>query len=489
MSTFNGTRYRALLERLEIAELPLSRVLDGNVVFRYDSEYFSKVALHAIAILKKMNSSTLQTLAVQITDGVHQSIPFVQDGPVKIISAKHPKENFFDLDDCETVDISFQQANPRTALRVNDVIISTVGTIGNAAVVTADMLPANSDRHVGIIRLSQKMSPYVLSTFLLSRYGKAQTRREVTGNVQPNLFISKLNTLLIPEIPERIAVKIDALVQKAHSLRQDSLRCMHEAENLLAVTLGLKDWQPPSSQACVRRFSEVSKMERIDAEHYREQFYAATRRLKQAKALRFIPLGELLTMLTNGHTPLHHDLEIGDVPFLCAEHVSNFEVHYDTDKHILLKHHRGELARTALRNQDILMTIKGRVGNAAMVQNIPSEANINQDVALLRLNNKLPTWFLLAFLNSLFGQLQVQQLSTGGINPFLGLSNVRKLQIPEFEPELMSQIAKGTEGLVKSARRDREQAQSLLTRTTRTIEIAIEHGEKAAFAYCSGGDE
>jgi hypothetical protein len=56
----------------------------------------------------------------------------------------------------------------------------------------------------------------------------------------------------------------------------------------------------------------------------------------------------------------------------CAEHVSDFEVHYDSDKRILL-------------------TIKGRVGNAALVEYLPGPANINQDVALLRLNARLQT--------------------------------------------------------------------------------------------------
>ena len=489
MSTFNGTKYKALLDQLEIADLPLSRVMDGNPVFRYDSEYFSKAALSALAIVNKRNPSTIQILAVQVTDGIHQSIPFVQDGPVRIISAKHPKENFFDLDNCETVDTLFHQANPRTALRVNDVIISTVGTIGNAAVVTADMLPANSDRHVGIIRLSTKLSPYVLSTFLLSRYGKAQTTREVTGNVQPNLFISKLNTLLIPEIPESVSVKIDTIVKKAHSLRKHSLAGLHDADKVLAKALGLEDWQPPSHLTCVRRYSDVRTRERIDAEHYREEFYAATLRLTEAGALRFIPMGELLTTLTNGHTPLRHNLEIGAIPFLCAEHVSNFEVHYGTDKRILAEHHHAELARTALRNHDILITIKGRVGNAAMVQDLPGPTNINQDVALFRLNDKVPGWYLLAFLNSLFGRLQVQQLSTGGINPFLGLSNVRKLQIPEFRTSFMNTIARNTEALVKSARSEREEAHSLLSRATRMIEIAIEQGEKASLAYFATGDD
>ena len=49
---------------------------------------------------------------------------------------------------------------------------------------------------------------------------------------------------------------------------------------------------------------------------------------------------------------------------------------------------------------EALLTIKGRVGNAAIAGNVPGAANINQDVALLRFNDRLPIWFVIAYLNS-----------------------------------------------------------------------------------------
>ena len=88
--------------------------------------------------------------------------------------------------------------NPRTALKKDDVIVSTVGTIGNCPVVDESVLPANSDRHVGIIRIEKDFLPYFLSTFLLTKYGKFQTLRESTGNVQLNLFLYKIRELIVP---------------------------------------------------------------------------------------------------------------------------------------------------------------------------------------------------------------------------------------------------------------------------------------------------
>jgi hypothetical protein len=194
-------------------------------------------------------------------------------------------------------------------------------------------------------------------------------------------------------------------------------------------------------------------------------------------------MDELLTSLTNGHTPLRHNLDEGEVPFLCAEHVANFQISFDSDKRILLQHHQLELSRTALRNGDVLLTIKGRVGNAALADRVAGPVNINQDVALLRLNNRLPIWYVLSFINSPFGQLQVKQLSTGAINPFLGLANVRRLEIPEFAPDLMQRIANETKRLVESARETKTRAYDLLAQAKRAVEIAIEDSEAAALKY------
>lgn len=158
----------------------------------------------------------------------------------------------------------------------------------------------------------------------------------------------------------------------------------------------------------------------------------AVLKAKKVRIERFVPVGWVISYLTNGHTPLRHDLTVGEVPFLTAEHVSDFRPDFGTDKRILRRHHETELARTSLREGDILVTIKGKVGNCAVVRDCPDAANINQDVALIRLANGVHPYFFAAWFNSLMGKQLVEQRSTGGINPFLGLGNLRGLPFPIF---------------------------------------------------------
>jgi hypothetical protein len=196
------------LKGLEASEIYWSELIDDNFVLRIDPAYFSKSILAIIRRLQELQSIPLAHIA-DITDGIHTSLPFIETGTVKVLSAMHPKDNYIDKSQFETISSDFHTANPRTALRKNDVVISTVGTIGNSAVVTEDILPANSDRHIGIIRIHNLcLNPYFISTFLVSRYGRQQSERETTGNVQQNLFISKIKRILIPDFSKRFVAEV-----------------------------------------------------------------------------------------------------------------------------------------------------------------------------------------------------------------------------------------------------------------------------------------
>lgn len=180
------------MEGLEISEVLYSEL--SNEV-RLDAEYVQKNNLALLNSLLKKSTERIGEFAY-VTDGIHDSIDYSEDSEINLISATSPRENFFDLSRKVFISEASHETNPRTALRINDIIVSTVGTIGNCAVVDESILPANSDRHVGIIRISGEYSPYFVSTFLLSKFGRFQTLRESTGNVQLNLFLYKIRNLL-----------------------------------------------------------------------------------------------------------------------------------------------------------------------------------------------------------------------------------------------------------------------------------------------------
>jgi type I restriction enzyme M protein len=164
---FDAEKYQRLMDGLEAVDLRLSRVIKDNIPLRVDSEYFGKYYLFCLKELEKHDYRKIDNFAY-VTDGIHESIDFDNNSNILSFSAKHPKENYFNLTDIKKISFRQHQVNIRTQFCLNDVIISTVGTIENCAVVDESILPANCDRDVGIIRIQDKsVKPMFLSTFLV----------------------------------------------------------------------------------------------------------------------------------------------------------------------------------------------------------------------------------------------------------------------------------------------------------------------------------
>lgn len=237
----------------------------STVGLRLDAEYYQPEYLRLVAQLVRAGAVRLGTIA-DITDGIHGSPEWVDDRGVTYLSAKCVKDNCIALGDAGQISAAQDSANPRTRARIDDVLITTVGTIGNSAVVCPAVLPANMDRHLGIVRLHPGIDPYYLSTFLNSRYGRFQTLREATGNVQLNLFIDKMKTLLIPVGSEYDETAHTTRLAYAHRDRSEAL--YEEAEALLTVELGLDAVDLSHQLTYERSFDEVQGAGRFDADYF-----------------------------------------------------------------------------------------------------------------------------------------------------------------------------------------------------------------------------
>ena len=293
-----------------------------------------------------------------------------------------------------------------------------------------------------------------------------------------------MDQVQIPAFSDNFQEKIDSLIKSAHQKLQHSKALYAKAEHLLLAELGLHDWQPSEEQIAVKSFKEsFLQTGRLDAEYYQPRYDYALQKLKELQPVKIVAFEELLAGITNGHTPLRHDLSVGDVRFLTAEHVTDFQINFDSDKRILTEHHIGELARTQLIAGDLLLTIKGRIGNAAVIDAVPFTANINQDVALLRLLPNMNAYYIAGYINSILGKSFVNQICTGQINPFLGLGNLRTIPVPIFDDATMNRLGNDLEQKVYQAKQTQASSKRLLDVAKRGVEMAIEQDEVTAMQW------
>ena len=449
------------MEGLEISVVKLSEL---NNESRVEAEYFSKENLKLLANLSNYGCIPILNVANSVTDGIHTSIDYDENSSINLISAGSPKENVFDLSRSVFISEKAHKENPRTALRKNDVVISTVGTIGNCAVVDESILPANSDRHVGIVRLNvEKYSPYVLSTFLLSKYGRMQTLRESTGNVQLSLFLYKIRELLIPNFSDTFQSKIESIVKSAHAKLEESKSLYSQAEDLLLGELGLKDWQPKNTLHTTKKFSDFAQNGRLDAEYYQPKYDDLFEKLSCLNCKR---LGKIVS-IKKSFDPGSDAYQETGIPFIRVSDISKDGIE-KTELH--LSPIDFDIPELKPKKDTILFSKDGSIGIAYKVQ---SDLNVFTSGALLHLvttdSSILPDYLTLV-LNSVVVKLQAERDSNGAIIQHWKPSDIENVIIPILPEQIQKKIA----SLIQQSFECRAQSKQLLEDAKRMVEAEIE---------------
>ncbi len=477
-SPFNEARYKALLEGLEAVELSSKDFNLDNFDFRLDAEYFLKSNL---LFLKQLDNTGYKKIEdfCYVTDGIHTSIDYSETSNIKLISATSPRENYFDVSRNAFISEIAHLNNPRTALKENDIIISTVGTIGNCAVATKDILPANSDRHVGIIRCHRDFLASYISTFLLSKYGRFQTWRESTGNVQLNLFIYKIKTLKIAILSVNFQHEILNLVKSANFKRELSRQTYIDAETLLLQTIGLSNFKPANEPVNIKNFKDsFLATGRLDAEYYQKKYEEVIRHIKAQKHERLADLVKIKKSIEPGSDAYSNE----GLPFL---RVSDYNKHGLSEPEKKLSasfcNDNKELLKGLMpKKETILFSKDGSVGTAYMLR---TDKEMITSGAILHLTVKdkeqIMAEYLTLALNSKLVQMQAERDAGGSIILHWRVGEIEDVIVPVIEYPTQEKIA----ALVDESFALKKQSEQLLETAKRAVEIAIEQDEEAASAY------
>ena len=158
-------------------------------------------------------------VCVQITDGAHNTVYDTPEGDCFLLSCKNIKNGVVRIGEKERrIDKkTLENLRSRTKMSIGDVLISSVGTIGETAIVKEDNPPYEFQRSVAIFKPNQR---YITPKFLYYslRHKKKKLRHLAEGAVQQCLFINPLKQfeISIPSLGEqkKIAKILGALDDK-----------------------------------------------------------------------------------------------------------------------------------------------------------------------------------------------------------------------------------------------------------------------------------
>jgi hypothetical protein len=433
--------------------------------FRFDPEYYQPHYLSLHETLTKAQAVPIQQFAF-VTDGIHGSPEWVDEGGVTYLSAKCVKDNFIDVSNAGKISSSQNSANPRTQARIDDVLITSVGTIGNAAVVDADILPANMDRHLGIIRVraDSGVDPYYLATFLNCEYGRFQSMRESTGNVQLNLFIEKIKTILVP-IGDHYN-RVGLITQQAYQKRKEAHSLYQQAQTQLLESLGLYNIDLSHQVAYTANFNDANRARRLDAEYFQPKHQRVLDVLRKT-GTRIQDVASLVKRRFNPsqQVPFQY-IEIGDIAgdgF--AEHTS------------LMGEEAPSRAQWIVQPGDVITsTVRPIRRLSALIEEDQNEFVCSSGFAVLRTRNIAPE-LLFAYLRlPIFCEI-LDLFTTASMYPAISTTDL--LQMPFALPSDEG-VCQEIVSLVQLSRKARHEASQLIDSAKHQVENLIQEIGQAA---------
>jgi len=149
----------------------------------------------------------LREVCKNVTDGEHGTVPCEVGSPYYLLSAKNLLNGKIILTDNERTisKQSFDKIRKRTSLEKDDVLISTVGTIGNLAIAD-EVSHYEFNRDVGIFKCNkEKLIPEYLYYYLSTDVQQKRMMKIAKGVTQKHLYISDLEEIDIdiPNVQEQ----------------------------------------------------------------------------------------------------------------------------------------------------------------------------------------------------------------------------------------------------------------------------------------------
>ena len=170
------------------------------------------------------NSVCLLEISSLVTKGTTPR-KFV-NGDINFLKIEAITENGFDLSKCQTINSEIHHKElKRSILKEGDILFAIAGaTIGKNAIIQKELLPANTNQALAIVRLKEGYSNVFISKVLNSPLMEKYIDSNISTGAQPNLNLKQIGdfSFNLPEVKEqtKIASFLSAVDEKISQLTQ-----------------------------------------------------------------------------------------------------------------------------------------------------------------------------------------------------------------------------------------------------------------------------
>lgn len=447
---------------------------------RLDSEYYRPELLRSEELLRVRNSKMLSSLSEFLIGPFGSAFTvenYTEDRTYRYIRGKDVKQMcLMDDDNVYMPKADFDRLS-KYALRKDDILVSVVGTLGNAAIIDEGHLPAIFSCKSTVLR-AKGIVPHYLLTYLNSSYGRSLLLRKERGAIQKGLNLDDLKVLDVYVAGKELQKAVDKIYKKSNDQKKNSKSIYAQAETLLLDALNLTAFTPSTENTNIKSFKEsFSATGRLDAEHYQPKFDQLIAVLETYPG-GATTIGSLAGQIANGAEVREYQEE--GVAYLRVGDVKNLTIDATSVVRIDPASAEKGLEKIDLQSGDVLVSRSGSLAVTAVVEPEWADALISSHLIRLRITDKrIDPYYLALFLGALPGKMQIQQQSNGGVQPEINQPALKSILVPIPPQDAQKEIRR----LILDARKLREASNRLLDVAKRAVEIAIEQDEAAALAY------
>ena len=454
--------------------LECSEILKSELEFsgRIDAEYYQKKYLAYQDIINRHDVLPLFKIAdflIGPFGSAYDTSSYVEQSDYRYIRGQDVKP--FLLQDTSPrymADSDFFRLK-KYALSSNDILVSVVGTLGNACIIQNHEIPAIFSCKSTAIK-STGINPFYLLCYLNSKYGKSLLLRKERGAIQKGLNLYDLKTLDTPMFSDLFSECIEMCVNRSFDCIRQAKCTYRDATKQIEEIVG-QEQELPEINCSTKTISEsFSSTGRLDAEFYQEKYRAyETGILSAAQGYTYIKK-EFLQIKEKCSRELdaYNYVEIGDIDVGAGTATFNAVNTSELPDNAKIMTKQGDL---------LVSTVRPNRGAVAILED--EGLLVSGAFTVLRENGNYPKEILQVLLRTSIYRDWLLRFNVGTSYPVIKDEDVLNMPIPLFEETVKQSIV----SKVKEAASLRSQSEQLLEYAKQAVEMAIEQREDVALAW------
>ena len=185
--------------------------------------------------------------------------------------------------------------------------------------------------------------------------------------------------------------------------------------------------------------SQLEGAKRMDAEYYQPEYLDLEKKFAAMETKTLEDISKSIISFGAYSLTSHIEWQESGVPYINVGDIHDGYINFSNVKHISEKVNE-ILKKSKVDNGQVLLTMAGTIGNAAVAYNLSKSANANQAIAKITPIDNVSPYYLAAFLNSKYGLLQTQREIVSSVQANIFLGPIKKFKIPIFDKKITQEI-------------------------------------------------